>query len=133
MALFRREAFRLIVVTFVIALAYEAYRGFLMTGVSPYDNPSMMGIGVVFSAVSIGIGYLAYRGPSWGRHVALLYVLVLVGVSIVQYNPVVLPARDPGLIDHAENLLYTGLLIVVAVLLGYDIRGATLESGESSE
>lgn len=129
----RREAFRLMVVTFVIALAYEAYRGFVMTGVSPYDNPTMVGIGVVFSVVSIGIGYLAYRGPSWGRHVALLYVLVLVGVSIVQYNPVILPARDPGLVDHAENLLYTGLLIVVAVLLGYDIRRITLEPKEPDE
>lgn len=129
----RREAFRLLVLTFVMALAYEAYRGFVMTGVSTYDNPTMVGIGVVFAGVSVGIGYLAYRGPSWGRHVALLYVLVLVGVSIIQYNPVILPARNPGLVDHAENLLYTGLLVVVAVLLVYDIRGITLEPREPGE
>jgi hydrogenase/urease accessory protein HupE len=126
----RREVFRLLVVTFAMAFVYEAYRGFVMTGVSQYDTPSLVGVSLLFSLVGIGIGYLAYRGPHWGRHVALLFVLAVIAGSIVLYNPVILPERDPGLIDHVENLLYTGLMIAVAILLLYDIRGVTLESKE---
>lgn len=129
----RREAFRLLVVTFAMALAYEAYRGFVKTGVSTYDNPSQVGVAVIVFLVGVAIGYLAYRGPPWGRHLALLFVLVIVAGSIVQYNPVILPARDPGLVDHTENLLYTGLLITVAVLLVYDIRGVTLTPRETDD
>lgn len=126
-----RETFRLLVVTFAMAFAYESYRGFVMTGVSQYDSPRMAGVGLVVSMVGLGIGYLAYRGPYWGRHVALLFVLGVIVGSIVQYNPVILPARNPGVIDHAENLLYIGLLITVAILLAYDLLGVSLDSMET--
>jgi hypothetical protein len=38
----------------------------------------------------------------------------------------VMPERDPGLIDWVEDLVFTGLLFVVAAFLILDVTGRTL-------
>ena len=47
-------------------------------------------------------------------------------VSVLYYNPRMLPARRPGIIDWVEDLVYTGLLFVAAALLLYAVTGKRL-------
>ena len=52
----------------------------------------------------------------------------MVGVSIFYYNPYMIVAREPGLLDWFEDLVYTGLLFVAAALLFYEVRGRRLST-----
>jgi hypothetical protein len=49
-------------------------------------------------------------------------------VSIFYYNPRILLERQPGVIDWFEDLVFTGLLFVAAVLLAYEVAGMTLQT-----
>ena len=47
-------------------------------------------------------------------------------MSIFYYNPKMMVERKPGLIDWFEDLVYTGLLFVVAALLTLEVSGFAL-------
>ncbi|GAB2651110.1 hypothetical protein GCM10009743_28980 [Kribbella swartbergensis] len=48
-------------------------------------------------------------------------------VSILFYNPKILPARRPGVVDWFEDLVFTGLVFLAAALLLHQVLGLTLE------
>jgi len=54
--------------------------------------------------------------------------VLLILVSVFYYNPHMIVARQPGIIDWLEDIVYTGLLFIAATLLLYEVRGRTLES-----
>ena len=56
----------------------------------------------------------------------LIVAVVLILFSIFYYNPVMMLAWKPGPIDWFEDLVYTGLLFVVAFLMAYALLDTTL-------
>jgi hypothetical protein len=52
----------------------------------------------------------------------------MICVSIFYYNPRIMLARKPGIIDWFEDLVFTGLLFVAAALLLYAISGTSVGS-----
>lgn len=62
-------------------------------------------------------------GAAW---IGLGYTVISIGVSVLYYNPAVMPERDPGLVDWVEDLVFTGLLFVAAALLVLEVAGRTL-------
>lgn len=112
-----------LVITFAISLAYEIWR--TATGTTRHDTMrNFVGLGLVlYGSAAVVIGFL-FAGTGWSAWVGLVYSVVLIAVSIFYYNPVILPERDPGLIDWVEDLLYTGLLFVAATQLVYAVMGA---------
>jgi hypothetical protein len=58
--------------------------------------------------------------------VGLVFSVLGILLSILYYNPRILLERQPGLVDWAEDLVYTGLLFVAATQLGYEVAGRTL-------
>jgi hypothetical protein len=77
----------------------------------------------VVAAVVIGVLFADLRWAPWA---GLLFSAVVVAVSILYYNPRILPARKPGLIDWFEDLVFTSLVVLALALLGYQVLGVTL-------
>jgi hypothetical protein len=46
------------------------------------------------------------------------------------YDPIILPARHPGLIDWVESVAYLGLLFIAAFLCLQQLRGRVLVPAE---
>jgi phosphatidylserine synthase len=109
-----------LVVCFALSLVYELYRATAKAGTSRHDTPRMLLLqGVpLYGSAAVVIGLL-FAGYGWATWVGLVYCVLLIGVSILYYNPVIMPERKPGLIDWVEDLLYTGLLFVAATMLIY--------------
>lgn len=103
----------------VISLVYEIYRVFFRTGESKYDSithflkqdiPLYVSAAVVIALLHFSV--------SWAGEVAVVYCIGLILVGGFYYNPYIMPARNPGLIDWLENLFYSGLLFATVTLLG---------------
>lgn len=80
---------------------------------------------VIYGAavVVIGLMFANVGGAAW---IGLAYAVISIGVSVLYYNPVVMPERDPGLVDWVEDLVFTGLFFVAAALLILEVAGRTL-------
>jgi hypothetical protein len=121
------QAFWILIVVFIISLLYKLYRVTAKGGASKSDTKRsilteslpLWGL-IVFSAVLVRTGLI------WGVWFGLISSLILIGLSIFYYNPVIMRDRKPGLIDWLEDMVYTGLLFVVVALLGYHLAGITL-------
>lgn len=110
-----------LVVTFAISLAYEIYRATAKAGVSRYDSlRELARTSPLYIAAAVVIGGL-FADASWAPWVGLGFSALGIVVSIFYYNPVMLPARQPGLIDWFEDLVYTGLLFAAATMLLYEL------------
>ncbi len=109
-----------------ISLAYETFRAVARAGVSTYDSPRSLMIGIPLYAVIVAVAWLLFAGETWVVWVAFIMTVGLIAISIFYYSPVMLAARRPAMIDHLEDKLYTGLLFVAAALLVYRIAGVSL-------
>lgn len=112
---------------FAISTAHEAYRASVKTGVSQYDSmhnfltrtlPFYTVAMVVVFATGIGVPNMAWP--------ALAISIAMVLVSILYYNPTILRARQPGIIDWTENIVFVGLFFASGVLLAAYVSGITL-------
>ena len=115
-----------LVVGFVISLLYELWRAVAKTGVSRYDTMRAFVQELwlyVLAAVVIALLFLGVPFAAW---VGLVFAVVFIVVSIVYYNPKMMLERKPGLIDWAEDFVYTGLLFVIAAFLTLEVSGLTL-------
>lgn len=116
-----------LVVAFALSLAYEAWRAVFKVGTSAYDSPKafiqQLGLYVVATAVIAAL----FAQLAWAAWAGLVFCVGMILVSVLYYNPVILPARQPGTIDWAEDLLFTGLLFVGATLLLYQVLGWSLQ------
>lgn len=111
----------------VISLAYEVWRATAKSGTSRHDSMRVLLTQGTFiygvAAVVLVLMFLGTAGSAW---IGLVFVLISIAVSVFYYNPVVMPERDPGLIDWVEDLVFTGLLFVAAAFLILDVAGRTL-------
>lgn len=123
-----RHAAWVLLVTFVLSLAYELYRATIKAGTSSHDSmrafvqtlPLYVVAGTIIGALFAGVAWAAWAG--------LFFSSAMILVSIFYYNPTIMLERRPGLIDWFEDLVFTGLLFVATALLLYDILGMTLPS-----
>jgi hypothetical protein len=113
-----------------LSLAYELWRAFGRRGASRFDSPRAFVTQVlalyVMAAIVVALLLAGVPGAAW---IGLVFTVVFILVSILYYNPVVLLERSggaPSVVDHAENLAYTGLLFVAAALLFYELLGRSL-------
>lgn len=116
----------LLIAAVVVSLAYEVFRATARKGVSKYDSGRSVMIGLPLYAGMLVVAALLFTGELLVVWVALLITLAFIAVSIFYYGPVMLMARQPRVIDHLEDRVYTGLLFVAAALLIYRILGLTL-------
>jgi hypothetical protein len=68
---------------------------------------------------------LLFTGREWAASVGLIFSVAMICVSIFYYNPQIMLARQPGIIDWFEDLVFTGLLFVAAALLLYAMFGTS--------
>jgi hypothetical protein len=116
-----------LIVTFAISLLYELWRATAKAGASRHESMRAFLIWnlwlYVVAAIVIVLLMTGVPGAAW---VGLIFAVVFVVISIVYYNPVIMLERKPGLIDWAEDLVYTGLLFVVAAFLLLEVSGFAL-------
>jgi hypothetical protein len=115
-----------LVVGFVISLLYELWRAVAKTGVSRYDTMRAFVQELWLYVLAAIVIFLLFAGVPFAAWVGLVFAVVFILVSIFYYNPTMMPARKPGLIDWAEDFVYTGLLFVVAAFLILEVSGCTL-------
>lgn len=112
-------------VAFTLSLAYELYRATARADESRHDSMRVFfreGIPLYVGAALII--WLLFAGYRWAVWAGLVFSIAAIGVSILYYNPHVLMARRPGLLDWVEDLVFTGLLFVAAAQLIYGLSGA---------
>ena len=113
--------------TSALSLAYELYRATAKAGTSAHDSLRAFATrGLPTCALAGGVVALLLTGAGWAAWVGLAFSAAMILVAVLYYNPRVLPARRPGLIDWAEDLVYTGLLLVAAALLLHAVAGKRL-------
>jgi len=112
---------------FALSTTHEVYRATVKAGVSRYDSmrelltrtlPFYLGAMVLVLAMGLGIAWTAWTG------LALAVAMVL--VSALHYNPTIMAVRQPGMIDWAEDVAFTGLFFASAVLLTAHLADITL-------
>jgi hypothetical protein len=115
------QAFWILIATFTLSFGYEAiYRYIVKAGVSAFDAWSFSEI--MFYLIGFGMTFLVLAERFWVWWIELLFLLVLIAIAIFYYDPIMLLARHPGLIDWMEDTVYTGLLFVVAFLCLGNLR-----------
>ena len=115
-----------LVVGFVISLIYELWRAVAKTGVSKYDTMRAFVQELWLYVLAAVVIFLLFAGVPFAAWVGLGFAVVVILVSIFYYNPKMMLERKPGLIDWIEDLVYTGLLFVVAAFLILEVSGCTL-------
>lgn len=116
-----------LVVAYALSLAYELWRATAKAGTSRHDSLRAfliqdLWVYVVAAAVIV----LLFTGVPFAAWIGLVFSILVIIVSIFVYNPTIMPERKPGLIDWFEDLVYTGLLFVVAAFLLLEVSGLTL-------
>jgi hypothetical protein len=109
----------------VLSFGYELYRATMQTGVSPHDSLASLGMLVPLYLLGLGLAYAVRRGHRWGLWGVLAYAALALVTSLTYYNPVVLPARQPGVIDWVENIAYTAMVAVVAFKAALALRASS--------
>lgn len=113
-------------VSFAISVLYELWRATAKAGTSRYD--SLRGFFTqlwqyVLAAIVIALLFLGVPYAAW---VGLVFSVLVIIVSTFSYNPTIMAARKPGLIDWIEDLVFTGLAYVAATLLVLEVSGFAL-------
>ena len=116
-----------LIVAFAGSLLYELYRATAKAGTSRHDSPEALARQIplyVGAAIVIGLLFVRFELASW---IGLGFTVLVIGISILYYNPTIMRDRRPGIVDWLEDLLFSGLLFVVAALLAYDASGWILQ------
>jgi UDP-N-acetylmuramyl pentapeptide phosphotransferase/UDP-N-acetylglucosamine-1-phosphate transferase len=123
MTLLAAHASWVLIVAFAGSLLYELYRATAKAGTSRHDSPDALARQIPLyagAAIAIGLLFVRFELASW---IGLGFTVVVIGISILYYNPTIMRERQPGIVDWLEDLLFTGLLFVAAALLAYDVSG----------
>lgn len=110
-----------LLIAYVLSLAYEVYRATAKAGTSRHDSPAALLLTSPLYVVAAVVVAALFLETSWASWAGLVFSVVMIVLSIVYYNPVIMIERKPGLVDWFEDLVYTGLLFVAATLLLYDV------------
>ncbi len=111
----------------VLSAVYELWRAVARTGVMKYDSIRAWLLSMTVVALEVVVAVLLLVEWEWAPHAGLVLAGGLFLVSVFYYGPKVLFERRPGLVDHFEDRVYTALVAIVAVLLGYQLLGVTLK------
>ncbi|MDA0798323.1 MAG: hypothetical protein O2826_05655 [Chloroflexi bacterium] len=112
---------------FALSTTHEVYQATAKAGVLRYDSmrelltrtlPFYLGALVLVLAMGFRV-----TGTAWAG-LALAVAMVL--VSALYYNPTIMAVRQPGMIDWAEDVAFTGLFFASAVLLTAHLADITL-------
>ena len=113
--------------TFAISLIYELWRVIAKSTVSRHDTRRafwqeawLYVLAAVVIVLLFARSALSPPGSAWSSRSPSS------SLSIFYYNPKIMIERKPGVIDWVEDLVYTGLLFVVAALLTLEVSGLTL-------
>jgi hypothetical protein len=117
---------RWLVALIVLSLGYELYRATVMAGTSPHDSLGETALLVPPYALGIWFGWRVRRGERWALWAVLVYCVLILAISLLHYNPVVMAARNPGVIDWFEDLAFTSMVLVTAYLTTNALRGVNL-------
>lgn len=113
---------------FILSIVYELYRATAKAGTSLHDSPNaFVKNNIPFYAAAAVVIAVLFAGGAWAPWVGLIFSVGVAVASIVYYNPKVIVERRPGLVDWFEDLVFTGLVILAAALLIYQVLGVTLE------
>jgi hypothetical protein len=117
-----------LVAAFLLSLVYEVWRATAKAGTSRHDSmDSFVKNNVVLYVVAAVVIGLLFVKFDWAPLIGLFFSVVVIGASIVFYNPRIMLDRQPGMIDWFEDVVFTGLVFVAAALLLYQALGVTLE------
>jgi len=109
--------------TFILSIVYEGYRATVHAGDSQYDSTRAFVEQLPFYAVATAVIAVLFVGHDWAAWVGLAFCCVVILISIFYYNPRIMLARKPGLVDWIEDLVFTGLLFAAAAQLVYEVAG----------
>jgi len=115
-----------LIVTFAISLIYELWRVATKSAVSRHDSLRAFWQESWLYVLAAVVIFLLFAGVPLAAWVGLVFSVLLILVSIFYYNPKIMVERQPGIIDWVEDLVYTGLLFVVAGFLALEVSGLTL-------
>ena len=115
-----------LVVTIAISLIYELWRMTAKSAVSRHDSWRAFWQESWLYVLAAVVIFLLFAGVPVAAWVGLVFSVLLIIVSIFYYNPKIMIERKPGIIDWVEDLVYTGLLFVVAGFLALEVSGLTL-------
>ncbi len=118
------QVFWVLLTTFTLSLGYEVYRATAKAGVSSFDafNPTM----AIFYLVCFAMTFLVRINKRWFWWLILLFTVGLIAIGIFYYDPIILPARHPELIDWFESATYLGLLFIATFLCQLRLRERVL-------
>ena len=126
MTILMRHAAWILIVAFGLSLIYELYRATLRAGTSQHDSMRAFVVqGIPLYTLAGVVIALLFTEREWAAPVGLIFSVVMICVSIFYYNPRIMLARQPGIIDWFEDLVFTGLLFVAAALLLYEMFGTS--------
>ena len=118
-----------LVAAFLLSLVYEIWRATAKAGTSRHDSiDSFVKNNVVLYVVAALVIGLLFVEFDWAPLIGLVFSVVVIGASILFYNPRIMLERQPGMIDWFEDVVFTGLVFVAAALLLYQALGVTLEA-----
>jgi hypothetical protein len=101
------------------SLAYEVWRATTRAGVSRFDSPRSLAQLAPAYVVAAGVIGALFADLPGAVPVGLGFSLLVVGVSTFYYNPVMMLARRPELVDWVEDVAYTVAHAVAATQLAY--------------
>jgi hypothetical protein len=117
-----------LVAAFVGSLVYELYRATAKAGTSPHDSiGAFLRQTLALYVAAIAVIAMLFSRVELASWVGFAFSVAVIGISVFYYNPAIMAQRRPGLVDWIEDLGFTGLLFVAAVLLLYDATGWTLQ------
>lgn len=121
------QAAWMLVVAFSVSLVYELWRATAKRGTSRHDSMRVfLTQDLVLYVLAGTVIALLLAGIEAAAWIGLVFSVLLVLVSVLYYNPRIMLERRPGLVDWAEDLVYTGLLFVAGALLSYEVLGWSL-------
>ena len=115
-----------LVVTYAISLIYELWRVIAKSTVSRHDTRRAFWQEAWLYLLAAVVIVLLLLGVPYAAWIGLVFSVAFILLSIFYYNPKIMIERKPGIIDWVEDLVYTGLLFVVAALLTLEVSGLTL-------
>lgn len=125
------QVFWILLAALTLYLSYELYRDIIQATISSFDTftPAL----ATFYLVGFGMSVLVRSNRRWVWWPVLLYTLGLLALGTFYYNPNILLARHPGLIDWFESVAYLGLLSIAAFLCIQHLRGNMLIPQEPAD
>jgi hypothetical protein len=101
------------------SLAYEVWRATVRAGVSRFDSPRSLAQLAPAYVLAAGVIVALFADLPGAVPIGLGFSLLVVGVSTLYYNPVMMLARRPTLVDWIEDIAYTVAHAVAATQLAY--------------